>query len=95
MHRAVRRGLPELVELLLDKGVDCHPPPAAGTDHNRNRSGNVSAMLLVTLLMGEQKFDTGGHLDIDDVSRPLLEQLHERVERAYVLLHPSHLPRVP
>jgi len=70
MHRAVRRGLPKLVELLLDKGVDCHPPPAAGTDHNRDRSANVSAMLLVTLLMGEQKLATGGHLDIDDVSRP-------------------------
>jgi len=66
MHGALRRGVPELVELLLQHGGDCHPPPAAGTAYNCYRSGRVSAMFLVTLLMRDQKLDAGGYLSLDD-----------------------------
>ena len=76
MHRAVRRASVELMRLLLDNGVDCSPPPAAGTEHSRNGSGKT-AMLLIPMLVGEIKLDSGGHLSQDDafaMAKILLER---------------------
>lgn len=45
MHRAARRNSPELVRLLFEQGIDCHPPPVASAQFG-DPSGNNPLSIL-------------------------------------------------